>query len=145
MSSKKVHYDACPFGHSNIQNTVVYTFPTARSRDGAARKVFLNLPRYRSNSDDLVMDTLTRDPASPGDGGWHLTPADHALVAAKSRANRLRFAVMLLFFRDRGRFPRGADLLDPQAIASQHPPHLSPPERTKWVSITGASAMRAIG
>ena len=33
-------------GHSNIQNTVVYTFLTARSRDGAARKVFLNLPRY---------------------------------------------------------------------------------------------------
>ena len=63
------------------------------------------------------MDILTRDPASPGDGGWHLTPADHALVAAKSRANRLRFAVMLLFFRDRGRFPRGADMLDPQAIA----------------------------
>jgi integrase/recombinase XerD len=33
-------------GHSNIQNTVVYTFLTARGRDGAARKVFLNLPRY---------------------------------------------------------------------------------------------------
>jgi integrase len=33
-------------GHSNIQNTVVYTFLTARSREGAARKVFLNLPRY---------------------------------------------------------------------------------------------------
>jgi hypothetical protein len=60
---------------------------------------------------------LTRDPASIGNGGWHLTPVDHALVAAKSRANRLRFAVMLLFFRDRGRFPRGADTLDPQAMA----------------------------
>src|SRR5712671_6099948 len=59
------------------------------------------------------MDTLTREPASLGDGGWHLTPVDHALVAAKSRANRLRFAVMLLFFRDRGRFPRGADTLEP--------------------------------
>jgi site-specific recombinase XerD len=33
-------------GHSNIQNTVVYTFLTARGREGAARKVFLNLPRY---------------------------------------------------------------------------------------------------
>ena len=33
-------------GHSNIQNTVVYTFLTARSREGAARKAFLNLPRY---------------------------------------------------------------------------------------------------
>lgn len=33
-------------GHSNIQNTIVYTFLTARGREGAARKVFLNLPRY---------------------------------------------------------------------------------------------------
>jgi site-specific recombinase XerD len=33
-------------GHSNIQNTVVYTYLTARSREGAARKAFLNLPRY---------------------------------------------------------------------------------------------------
>ena len=63
------------------------------------------------------MDTLTHEPASPGEGGWHLAPADHALVAAKSRVNRLRFAVMLLFFRDRGRFPRGADILDPEAMA----------------------------
>jgi hypothetical protein len=36
---------------------------------------------------------------------WTLTPADHALIAAKSRANRLSFAVLLLFFRERGRFP----------------------------------------
>lgn len=33
-------------GHSNIQNTVVYTFLTARSRDSAARKAFLQLPRF---------------------------------------------------------------------------------------------------
>jgi len=33
-------------GHSNIQNTVVYTFLTARSREGAARRAFLNMPRY---------------------------------------------------------------------------------------------------
>ena len=33
-------------GHSNIQNTVVYTFLTARGRDSAARKVFLHLPRF---------------------------------------------------------------------------------------------------
>ena len=33
-------------GHSNIQNTVVYTYLTTRGRDGAARRVFLNLPRY---------------------------------------------------------------------------------------------------
>lgn len=33
-------------GHSNIQNTVVYTYLTTRSRENAARKVFLQLPRY---------------------------------------------------------------------------------------------------
>lgn len=33
-------------GHSNIQNTVVYTFLTVRGRDSVARKVFLQLPRF---------------------------------------------------------------------------------------------------
>ena len=33
-------------GHRNIQNTVVYTFLTARGRDSAARTVFLQLPRF---------------------------------------------------------------------------------------------------
>lgn len=33
-------------GHSNIQNTVVYTYLTTRNRESAARKVFLQLPRY---------------------------------------------------------------------------------------------------
>jgi hypothetical protein len=37
---------------------------------------------------------------------WLLIPVDEALIAAKSRANRLGFAVLLMFFRDRGRFPR---------------------------------------
>ena len=33
-------------GHSNIQNTVIYASLTARGREGAARRAFLNLPRY---------------------------------------------------------------------------------------------------
>ncbi|HEY9217060.1 MAG TPA: tyrosine-type recombinase/integrase [Phenylobacterium sp.] len=33
-------------GHANIQNTVIYAALTARGRDGAARRAFLNLPRY---------------------------------------------------------------------------------------------------
>lgn len=33
-------------GHSNIQNTVVYTYLTTRGREGVARRAFLNLPRY---------------------------------------------------------------------------------------------------
>jgi TnpA family transposase len=62
------------------------------------------------------MDSLTHEPASPGDGSWRLTPADQALIAAKSRANRLRFAIMLLFFRERGRFPRSAEEIDAETI-----------------------------
>jgi len=46
----------------------------------------------------------------PGDGNsveaWMLTPADHALVMTKNGANRLGFAVLLLFYRTHGRFPR---------------------------------------
>ncbi|MBP2233430.1 hypothetical protein J2847_006768 [Azospirillum agricola] len=37
---------------------------------------------------------------------WLLTEADHALVQEKSRANRLAFAVLLLFHRVHGRFPK---------------------------------------
>ena len=33
-------------GHSNIQNTVIYTYLTARNREADARKAFLHLPRY---------------------------------------------------------------------------------------------------
>ncbi len=33
-------------GHSNIQNTVVYTFLTSRNRENSARKAFLQMPRY---------------------------------------------------------------------------------------------------
>lgn len=33
-------------GHRNIQNTVVYTYLSARNREAGARKAFLLLPRY---------------------------------------------------------------------------------------------------
>jgi hypothetical protein len=65
------------------------------------------------------MDALTSEATlavgQAGDG--RLTPADYALVGAKSRANRLGFAVMLLFFRERGRFPRGPDEVDAGTVA----------------------------
>jgi TnpA family transposase len=63
------------------------------------------------------VDTLSREPAGLDGGVWHLTSADRALIAAKSRTNRLRFAVMLLFFRDYGRFPRAAEKFGTAAIA----------------------------
>ena len=43
---------------------------------------------------------------------WLLTPVDKALILAKSLANRLGFAVLLVFFRDRGRFPRIGSEID---------------------------------
>ena len=43
---------------------------------------------------------------------WILTPPDRALVMTKHHANRLGFAVLLAFFRDRGRFPGVASDVD---------------------------------
>jgi hypothetical protein len=51
-----------------------------------------------------------------------LAPGEYALVMAKSQENRLAFATWLLFFRDQGRFPRGAsdlELVDIPALARQ--------------------------
>jgi Domain of unknown function (DUF4158) len=47
---------------------------------------------------------------------WTLTPPDHALAVVKGRANRLSFAVLLLFFRERGRFPQGSSEVDPRMV-----------------------------
>src|SRR3954447_11407715 len=47
---------------------------------------------------------------------WTLTPADHALVAVKGRANRLSFAVLLLFFREHGRFPLDGSEIDRRMV-----------------------------
>jgi len=55
--------------------------------------------------------------ASAHDGAWDLTLTDRPLVEAKRWANRLHFAVMLLFFRARGRFPRAAAEVDGAAVA----------------------------
>ena len=55
--------------------------------------------------------------ASTGDGIWDLTLADRLLVEAKRWGNRLRFAVLLLFFRARGRFPCTVDEVGKDAVA----------------------------
>jgi hypothetical protein len=49
---------------------------------------------------------------------WTLTPADHALVAVKGRANRLSFAVLLLFFREHGRFPTDGSAIDRRIVGA---------------------------
>ncbi|MBV8606077.1 MAG: Tn3 family transposase, partial [Singulisphaera sp.] len=48
--------------------------------------------------------------------GLTLTPADLTLVMAKGRANRLGFAVLLLFYRAHGRFPGAPIEIEPQAV-----------------------------
>ena len=56
------------------------------------------------------------------DGGnaenqWALAPTERELVMTKSRANRLGFAILLTFFRERGRFPRDEAEVETQGIA----------------------------
>lgn len=56
------------------------------------------------------------DDAARAEDHWHLTPDEQRLVEAKRRASRLGFAVLLVFFRERGRFPRDATEVDTQEI-----------------------------
>jgi TnpA family transposase len=53
----------------------------------------------------------TYDQRPLSDEPWRLSESDRALVSAKPKRARLEFAVLLLFFRAHGRFPRaGADI-----------------------------------
>ena len=49
---------------------------------------------------------------------WALTPADLALIMAKNEANRVDFALLLLFYRAHGRFPDEPEEIEPGAVAS---------------------------
>jgi hypothetical protein len=49
---------------------------------------------------------------------WLLTQAERELVMTKNRANRLGFAILLTFFRERGRFPRDETEVEAQGIAA---------------------------
>ena len=48
---------------------------------------------------------------------WTLTAADHALVMAKNVANRLGFALLFLFHRAHGRFPKTSTEIGAKAVA----------------------------
>ena len=59
------------------------------------------------------MDQIARDPSE----SWTLGPADKAVVATKRRTSQLSFAVLLLFYRSHGRFPRrGSEIELPREI-----------------------------
>jgi TnpA family transposase len=62
------------------------------------------------------MDQLVPPPVE-APKAWTVPPADELLIAAKSRANRLSFALLLLFFRAHGRFPRTQDEIEPAIVA----------------------------
>jgi hypothetical protein len=73
---------------------------------------------------------------------WTLTPADHALIAAKSQANRLGFAVLLLFFREHGRFPADGSEIDQQmACEVARQVHVPVPE-DHVLNLSGRTAER---
>ena len=70
---------------------------------------------------------------------WIMTPSDRAFVMTKHHTNRLSFAVLLVFFRAHGRFPRAAcevnqltveDIARQLAIATPSDFTLHLPERT---------------
>jgi hypothetical protein len=73
---------------------------------------------------------------------WTLTPADHALITAKSRANRLGFAVLLLFFRERGRFPRNSSEIDRQMVGEVAQQIDLPAPGDAELSLSGRTAER---
>ena len=54
MSSQKVHYDACPLGHTKIESTAFYTKVAART----VRTVTSPLDK---------LGIFAPDPAAPGD------------------------------------------------------------------------------
>ncbi len=73
---------------------------------------------------------------------WTLTPADHALIAAKSRANRLGFAVMLLFFRERGRFSASGSEIDRKMVCEVAQQIDVPVPEGQTLNLTGRTTER---
>ena len=76
------------------------------------------------------------------DDRWLLTPADLALVMTKRRASRLGFAVLLTFFRERGRFPRDPSEIEAQGIAALSRQLDIPEPTTDEAFLTGRTAER---
>ena len=56
--------------------------------------------------------------AEPAGDPWLLSVADRALVRAKAVEGRAAFAILLLFFRLHGRFPRDPSEIDAASVAA---------------------------
>jgi Domain of unknown function (DUF4158) len=53
---------------------------------------------------------------SSAEDQWLLVPAELDLAMTRKQANRLGFAILLTFFRERGRFPRDEAEVEAQGI-----------------------------
>lgn len=76
---------------------------------------------------------------------WVLAPAERELVMTKNRANRLGFAILLTFFRDRGRFPRDETEVEVQGIAALAKQLDAPAPLDGEAFLTGRTAERLRG
>ena len=82
------------------------------------------------------------DGVGGADDPWTLTPSDHALVMSKRGETRLGFAILLSFFRNRGRFPRQESEVDPQGIATLSRQLSVPPPVDGEAFLAGRTAER---
>ncbi len=73
---------------------------------------------------------------------WTLTPADHARIAVKGRANRLSFAVLLLFFREHGRFPSDGSEIDRRMVGEVAQQIHVPAPEDDALNLSGRTAER---
>jgi uncharacterized protein DUF4158 len=109
-------FDISPIGHRSRDHRNLAYFPwyarTSFNKIHLLSKVRLALCHLHRHG----IFPVSAPEESHSSERWTLTPADHILIAAKSRANRLGFAVLLLFFREHGRFPADASEIDRQIV-----------------------------
>src|ERR1700722_4900044 len=78
-------------------------------------------PDFVANLRSFATKYPSRTPLMANDGidagAWMLPLPDQTLVMTKSGANRLPFAVLLLFYRLHGRFPTTPEEIDEAAVA----------------------------
>jgi hypothetical protein len=87
------------------------------------------------------------DPLMANDGNvaeaWMLTMEDRTSAMTKNGASRLRFAVLLLFYRAHGRFPTAPEEIDSEAVALvARQLGLEPEDRSNYVDMTSRTGKR---
>jgi hypothetical protein len=75
-------------------------------------------------------------------GDWTLSQVDRASVMVKSGVNRLRFAVLLTFYRAHGRFPRAPEEIDSKAVTLVARQLGVEPENHNYIDMTSRTGKR---